>query len=1110
MTEGPKTEVEESMATMMKTKPSVRRLLALATAIALVSGGAAASAAEKKKPSAKKKKDAATDTATVQKLTAGGPTLKYEQFRKQVELKVAEKREEQIKGLDRLLELGTKEREVPDIKFRLAELYYEKSRFYFFRAQEADDKAAQTGGGGEKAELDSDKKRMTQESKAWIRRATDIYKELRDKYPKYERMPEVLFALGQSYWSEGQFEAAIEVYAELIRNFKDSPLVPEAWIAFGEFYFNEGGLQKALRSYEKAAEDKRSRVYGFALYKQGWCYYNLGDWKKARSKFKATVYYSQLADQMSGENRLALGKEAQKDFVRTYAHDGEASRAKFEFADLIGKENCNEAACMTLLEMLGSLWYDDGYFDESAYIYAQLIKLGPGSTRNPYFQGRIVDLVSRGGDKQKVITEVRRLVEVYEATKDSVAKMTGEPKVVDKAKEDVKEAAVQAESQIRKLAQIWNQEAKKTRQPKTYEFAKTMYTDYLKLFPSSKYAYELRFQLGDLYYKLEMFDEAAQAYEATVKADPKGQYLVEAANDNVLAIEEHVKDLKIPRPKPAEKPQDIHKAKIRLIEACDRYAQFVPKEKADKLVAVKFKAAKIYYDYSHFDEALKRFDEIATNQPADKEAEYAANLVIDVYNIRKDWRSLYDYSTRYLKSEELIKEREKLHKDLMHFSEYAKFKLVQILEENVNKEHGDVKLVAQAYQDFYQEFPKSENADKALFNASVAWDKIGERKQAQKLRQKLIKEFPGSPLGADVSYYIAKSNEERTRYKRAAELLAAFAKKYPEDKRARDALYNASIFYSGIGDVKEGTRLREDYLNKYGKAKGGEQEAAEIYYSIARDLERAGKWQEAVKRYAEFVKSFPSSPKVWDALHSQSLIMREKLKQNGQADKIDGTILATFEGAKKKGTEVPAAGASYASLVAFNKIEKDYQDYKRLKIKTPNLRDPKPFQKSLEEKVKNREKVIKEYTAIVARFQQADSTIASLFRIAESWDDFVNGIVNVPCPRGLTEEVCGLIKQELEQKAGPAREAALAAYKTCVAKSNELNTFTPYSTRCVKALEVLAPEAFPSIIERRVDYVQPERVQNLHSNPLILRHNGVPQGSPLDAPGKLARGKEEE
>lgn len=1071
----------------------------LAISIAVPAYGAPATA----------KKAAGGEQAKVQKLSAGGPTLQYEQFRKGVELKVAEKREEQITGLQRLLDLGPKENEVPDIKFRLAELFYEKSRFFFFRAQEADDRGIKSNNPAEKAEAESEKKSKTKESKTWVRRAMDIYKEIRDKYPKYERMPEVLFALGQSYWSEQNYQAAIEVYAELIRNYKDSPLVAEAWIAFGEYYFNEGDVHKALKSYEKAAEDKRSRVYGFALYKQGWCYYNLADWKKALSKFKATVFYSQMSEQLAGENKIALGREAQKDYVRTYSHLGDPNRAKYEFADLIAKENCDDANCLGMLEQLAGLWYDAGYFDESASIYAQLIKIKPESSRNPYFQGRIVDLVARGPDKQKTIVESRRLVEVYETTKAYVDKMSGDPKVVEKAKNDVAEAAVQAETTIRKLAQTWNQEAKKTRQPKTYEFAKAMYEDYLKLFSSSKYAYELRFQLGDIFYKLEMFDQAAREYEATVRADPKGQYVVEAANDNILAIEEHIKDLRIPRPKnPDKKKVEIHKEKLRLISACDLYTAHVPAEKADKLVAVKFKAAKIYYDYFHLDEALKRFDELVLAHPADKEAEVAANLVIDIFNERQDWRSVYDYSVKYLKTEALIKDRDKLQTDLAKYGEYAKFKLVQIKEETINKNGGDQREVCLAYQSFYEEFPKSENADKALFNSSVCWDKVGEKKIANKMRNLLLKEFKDSPLTVDVAYYVAKAHEEKTNYKTAGELLAGFARKYPEDKRSRDAMYNAAVFYAGVGEVKEANKLREEYLAKYGKTKGAEKEAAAIYYSIARDLETSGRLGEAAKRYEEFSKNFPGATQVWDAMHNEAEI-RKKMRQNSQAEKIEGVILGSYEKSKQKGLELPREAALYASLIAFERIDKEYGDYKKIRIVTPNVNNPKPFQNSLEEKAKSREKMVKAYTGIVTKYQQADSTIAALYRIAESWDEFVKGVVSVPCPRGLNDEVCSIIKQSLEEKAAPAREAAFAAYKTCVAKSNELNTFTAYSTKCVKALEVLAPDAYPPIIERSVVYKEPDRVDNMQSNPLIMKNNGyVPLAGDRPAEPALARGNQ--
>lgn len=1074
---------------LRSTLVDLRKYLWVAFSAAVIASPAVAQDGPDGEVDAKKPKRAES-----QAVTQAAPTLKYDQFRRQVEFKVAEKRESQIDGLKRLLETGPPENDVPDIKFRLAELYFEKARFYFFRAQEAEEKADKAKDPGEKDSLKAESKNGTKESQVWDRRAVEIYKEIRERYPKYERMPEVLFALGQSYWTQSRFKEAIAVYTDLIRNFKDSPLVADAWLAFGEYYFNEAELNKALKAYELAASDKRARVYGFALYKQAWCYYNLAEWKKALEKFRATIFYSQMADTLSGENRISLGREAQKDFVKTYAYIGEPNRAKFVLADIVNQDDCKTPECLKLVEQLAGLWYDAGKFEESAYLYRELIRSNPESSRNAYYQGRVVDLVARGADKKATTNETRRLVEIYQVIKAKEGSATGE--AGQRLKTDIVDAETLAEATVRRLGQEWNREAKKTRQKPTYDFAKSMYVEYLRLFPQSKFAYEMRFQLGDLHYKLEEYDEAAKAYEVTVLADPKGKYLVDAANDNILALEEHIKDLDLKKPKPAnDKPVEIHPERKRLVDACDRYLQFVPVEKAEKAIAIMFKAGKIYYDHNQFDEAVKRFEAIVARTPEAEEAEYAANLVLDVYNLRQDWNKLYDLAARYLKLEALLKGRDKLAEQLIKAGEYAKFKLVQILEDKLKKDGGSLLPVARAYEEFQAEFPKSENADKALYNASVAYDSVGERERAQGLRQKLMEDYKDSALRADVQYYIAKSYEERAEFVKAAELFEAFADAYPNDARARDALYNAGVFFAGVGQVKAANGLRTEYLAKYGKQKGGEAEAAKIGFVMARDLERAERWGEAASSYAEFTKKYPGDEQVYEALWREATI-RRRLRQIPAAEKVEGTLFATVSERSKKGDKVPPVAADYASRIAFSRLDQDFQKYAALKIQRPNIKNPTNFKKTLNDKVVAREAIIKDYTAIVTTYQQAYSTVGALYRIAQAWDNFVSNVVAVQCPAGLTEEQCGFFKQEIETMVSPARDSALNAYKTCVDKSNQLNVFTEYSTECVKVLERASPESYPPLLERTIPYKPGEKTLDVRANSIILRH---------DAPGVAAR-----
>ncbi len=1014
---------------------------------------------------------------------ANRPGLEYDLFRREIEIQVAAKREQQISGLKRLLELGPDEGDIPDLKFRLAELYYEKSLFYFLRGQEAEHAALTAADRSVKAKKETARRENMRASKRWLQRALELYREIRETYPKYERGPEVLFALGQSYWSQDRYDEAVDAYRDLISRFPKSPLVSEAWIAFGEYYFTRGNVYRALKSYEKAATDKRSRVYGFALYKQAWCYYNLAEWKKALRLFRGTVFYSQLADQLSGENRIALGREAQKDWVRTYSHTGHPQEAETKIADLIGVSDCTGKDCRDLLEQLGAVWFDEGYFDEAAYVYKRVIGLAPQAVRNPYLQARVVDLVSRSGDKARVLAETKRLTAIYERQRTIVESRP----LTDLEEADLEEGELLAESTTRQLAQQWNLEANKTKNERTFDAAQVMYNAYLALFSDSPNAYPLRFQLADLYYKVEKFDLAASAYEATVLADPKGKFVAEAANDGILAIEEHIRDLGLESPKPTDaEPVPLHPQKQRLVEACDRYVKYVAADRSGRFVAVKFKAGKIMYDHNQHDEALRRLDDVVMSHPRSEQAVFAANLVVDIHNLREDWDGLYRSASSYLKNEPLLDGRDKLAADLTQFGEYAKFKVVQRLDAEAQKGNGTPEMVAQAYEDFTAEFPASANADKALFNASVAWDRAGRLERADGLRRQLLKQYPNSPLVAEVGLYVAKQAAARADYEVAARAYSRFAEKFPDDERARDALYNAAVFYGGLGKVKAASRLRSQYLKKFGRITGGESAAADLHWSIARDLERAGRYKSAADQYRDYAKVFPATERFWEALWREADLRARQLRQGSTAAKIRRRLLGLFLGLRRKGRPLSDEARRYASWAAFERVEPDFVAYAKMRLVPPSLRRPKPFRRSLQKKAQLRDRVVAEYTRVVGEFQQAESSIASLYQVARTWEIFVESVLDLPCPEGLDDETCGELKARLEQETLPARDAALEAYRTCVERSTKLGTFTPYAQRCVRALETRAPDEYPELLEKTLPFTGGARIAPLEPRLLIF------------------------
>ncbi len=1009
--------------------------------------------------------------AAVRAMTAGGPQIAYERFRASVQVEVAERREEQISGLLRLLELGPEPAEKPDLEFRLAELYADKARAKFLLGQ------------GLEPKKEAERAKLLEESDQWSAKAIEVYARIRAEHPGYNRMPEVLFALGQSEWTRGAFEAAVRPYADLIREHPDSPLVAEAWTAIGEYYFNEGNIFKALRSYEEAAKNTRSRIYGFALYKQGWCFFNLAEWEKALNKFEATVLYSQMSEELSGENKIELGKEAERDWVRTYVHVGSPDRARFDIARLLDLDACT-GRCLTLLDGLAGLWFGEGYFKESKEIYQQLIGFERESLKNPFRQARVVDIADRAGNKPQTIAASRDLVRIFLATKERFAALPESSAERIDAAGAIEEAEISSEATLRRLAQEWNREAAKTRRKETKAQSETMYADYLALFSDTDYGLQMRFERADLLFKLERFDDAATGYREVVERSPEGgKFIEEAATDHIRAIEEHLKDLGLRLPGNLSEPTEPHPEHRRLVAAADLYLEKVasPKEPSER-AAVALTAARVLYAYNQYPEALARFDGIVTQHPETEQAEVAANLVADIHNLRKDWQSLYDAARRYLDAPRLMEGRPKLRAALEGFGQYAKFALVKQLEDG-----GEPAEVAKAYESFHREFPASDSADDALFNASILYDKAGDKERASMLRAKLLEDYPASGLRPEVAHYVAKQLEERTEYAEAARAYLAFAQEFPKDERARDALYDASVFYAATGEARTAARLRQRYLDTYGKTEAGASDAALLSFAIAQDLDRARRFREAADAYAAYAKRYAGTERGYDALWRQAEIRRENLRQGAAADKIEAALLAEVKGSMRRRRSVPPNAMRHASLAAFRQVDADFVAYRKLRLPVPNLRNPAPFQKALRTKAQARDKLVRAYTAIVSDYKQAEASIAALARIAESWDEFVAALGKIPCPRGSPAEVCEVLEQRLSEMSMPAQDSAVAAYKTCVVQSNALDTFTEASARCAKRLEALAPEIAPPVVERMVSAPSGSMAPRLASQPLRLR-----------------------
>jgi TolA-binding protein len=984
-----------------------------------------------------------------------GPVLEFDKFRRAVEMKVKGKREQLIDQLDEILDtVQDDDPERPALLFQKAELLLEDSQFFFLEGMGLDDKiaAALDSGDDEKViQYQDNKQQYLDDSRDRVRDAVLIYQEIEEEYPDFERMPDVLYALGRAFWDVNSYKKALSSFKKLIKNHPKSKFVPDAYLTFGEYYFqyadeNDRDLNRALASYQKAAEDQDTEIFAYAVYKQGWCYYNLLRYDKAAERFKEVVLYSQINEDILGKKRKAsLAKEARRDFVLAYAQYGKARQAPGEFKQISEGDEYKK-----MIGRLGDIYYNDGKDRDAIIIYQMLMKMNPDSSKNPLYQGKIVKLASRIGVHRQVVGQARRLVEEFKKVRNRVQKLPeGDPKREAMAA-DLRAAEEVSDNTLRYLATTWHNDARRLRNDELFQYAYELYGDYLELFPDKKESYSIRFFYAQLLYRLEKFQQSGEQYIRVYQQNPKGKLAADSAESALFAYDEVIKDYNRTnkrKPSVGNKQMPIPDVKKKYIAASKLYSENYPKGKY--VTEAKYKIARTMYDYNYFDDSTPRFMELVDKSPKHARAIQAANLVLDTFEILQDYQKMNDVARRLWKNKRLRSNPDwgEFEDLLATVLEESSFKLITGFE----KERKWVEAAGK-YLAFVKEFPKSKLADKSLANGAAMFTRAGQLERAIKVRKQLCKQFPKSPLVPDQMFNVASGYEQVVAYRDAADWLERFVEANPKDPRAKDALFNASIYRQGVGQTKKAIEDREKYMKKYAKTK----DAADIALSIPVAWEQAGKKKKAMESYLEYAKNWQrKDPK--KALNAQYKAVR-MLQSMGkrykrEAEKQIGVL--EFRARKVKPNDEVADPFAF---LAFRRAEKKMEAFRKQTIARPD--NPKKFQKSLKEKSKGKDTVYNAYTNVV-KFKSPEWAVAALYQIGLANGYLVKALRGVPAPKVFNEEQKMLFKDQLNQQTFPLEEQAAQSMVLCLDKSAELGVFNEWTRRCLSFLEENRTDEFP-------------------------------------------------
>ncbi len=965
---------------------------------------------------------------------------------------ISEKRRSMIRSLQDILARNPYYAGKAGVLFRLAELEWEEAQYRYFLERKKYEKEYE-------AFLDGSVKVKPAEPKPDYSKALAYYKQILKEFPNYERIDQVMYYLGYGLIRAGKEKEGASYFSRLIKGYPSSKYLPDAYLAVAEYYFKNDLLFAARTNYKECLKYKDSAVYYYALYKLGWVYYNLKEWRMAIDTFKAVI--EGVGTETKEQRKIEFRNQAMNDLVMVFS---EIPDGWIECRDYFNKIGGEKLAWAKLKKLVEKFVADDKN-EEAITVYRYFLSKKPNSPNAVDWYNGIIEAVRRTNDKKLLERVLREVVEYFDPKGTWALVNKGNPEVY-------KKAMILAEDSLDFVATSYHQLAQKTNDKGAYMQAAKDYELFLERFPKSKKAYKIRFFLAEIYfYELHDWEKAANAYLAVVKADPKGEFVEDAAYGSVLAFQRlmdperakaqkvkkgkgkkakmKIKEAKLITDKERElKPTPLSKWEARFIEACDAFRVWLPK--SDHTPEVMFYAAEVLREHDQLAEAIPRLETIVLHHPKHKYAGYAANSIFGAASLLKKW-DLVEKWARYLIEKRNFKVKKK--EDLQKVIAIAMSKQAEDLQKAGKFDEAAQKMIA-----LQQEFPKHELAPKALFNAAAIYERGKKTDRALELYLKLIHTYPKHEVTPQAIFVVAAIHEARTDYQEAADYFMTL-KQYPDSSLAPDAIYNAGAIRMALGDFKGALESFQLYMDMF-KART---DLPEVYLLIGKIYEKTKDWPKAIAHYKAFAKKFPKATVLQieaDLLAGKAILSKDP-NANAAAGPSFASAVRRFKrlGAKQK----EGKARHWAAEARFQEGEAFFAKMKGIQLALPEWTFRKLIKQKAEWQVKA-EAVYKD----VFNFKSNRWSAAAATRIGDLYVEFSEALYRVPIPKELTPDEQEIYRALIDEVAFPLQEKAIAAFQTAVALAQEKQVYSKWSAAGAQSLAKLSPEMFPLTKEEAV------------------------------------------
>ena len=919
-----------------------------------------------------------------------------------------------------------------ELWLRLAELYVEKSGVIDFRRQGEYDQAVkdfQAGKRKTKPRLD------LADAKDYNKKAIQLYEWFVRDFPKDQKMDQALFFLGYNYYEINQLKKGTEYYTRLTKEHPRSPYLTEANFALGEYYFENEKWTQAKNYYGQVLKYKKHRLYNFSLYKAAWCEFRSGQTTLALRSMETLIRQSkEQAEQALLEGRKNINKnrlesEGLRDIVVFYAEVGDPEKAPGYFRGLAGNEYVN------YLEKLAYLYSDKGNLNGARVLFNSLIQQNPLSAKAFDYKYQIVRVYSNAKKSREFREEIFSWVKSFGAGSAWYQANKGNAEFIDSSNK-------LREQTLRTYVLQQHQTAQNSRAAFSQGLALEGYRLYLAEFKGGAVIADMHFYFGELLYDMKKYEEAGAQYRWVIENGKSSKFYQRASENVVLALE---KDL----PSDDEMAQKVGKSLDpvpldprveRFIAVANDYIQRLPD--TEKTVEMKFRVGRLYYQHNQFDQAIPYFKEIVAKNHNTKYREYSANLLLDIYNLKKDYAGLEKTGGELLAIPGVA--NSKAGQDIRGVLEKASFKRAQDLEGA--KDYGGS---AQNFESFAKQNPTSPLVTTALFNAAINYERAGMTSKSMTAHAEVLKskDKTAEPLKVKSRRIVAKLYQDSGQLEEAAAAYHASAVEIGADPLAPNLFFNAAILYEALGKASEAIK---NYTTFYEKNKKSDRN--EALYQMATLYRKQGALSKASEKYQDYVKAGTGAP---ERIVESAYYIHEMSKKLNRGKISDEWKQKTLSLQKKYAPNKKGIGATFVAKIKLEETERAFGDLKAIRIPA----NPAQQQKAAQNKMSLVTKLNNELTDVV-KYDSPEEIVGALSILGQVNLHMGEALMNAPLPSGLSAEETKQYKAGIAKLADPFFAKAKDSLKAAVDRGSELDVFNEAYHKARSLSLKLDPKSF--------------------------------------------------